>query len=150
MDSNQINEDIIAKDLLRKSASIEAPDDFTVNVMEEVDKLKPIWSISSGAIISKKAWFILGISGFLVIAMVIIASIFGPAGETGHYLNIKDVDQYINYLSITVINFFRQMKIPELFPIGFICMVLMLGLDFLARRIIKMKSYNKAKFINRL
>jgi hypothetical protein len=138
MEKNNLKEELLVKDILKKSTVEEPSGDFTDIVMRKVEQAKPAWSSAFQPIISRKAWVLIGISTVLVMALVIFAGMFIPEKGTGKFLLSTDFEHCIPYFNMYLNNFLTKLKIPFLFPLGIAFIFLMMGLDLLARKVLKL------------
>ena len=135
----ELKTEIIIKEILKKSTVEKTSDDFTGNMMRHVAEAKPGWAKSYQPIISRQGWFIIGISTVLISAFIILAAILDSGIGTRSYKFMNDSQHYINVFSLYINSILSKLKIPFLFPLGIAFMIVMIGLDFITRKLLKLK-----------
>ena len=140
METDDFKTDRIIKDLLKKSGQPEPSLDFTNNVMTEITNIVPAWRKSREQIISRKGWFILGLSIVLISSLIILTSSIN-IGESAKQFNfIQNYNRIINTVNFRIGEILSHIKLPFWLPFGFFFIILALFIDSLVRRIFRLNK----------
>ncbi|TAL68282.1 MAG: hypothetical protein EPN82_11355 [Bacteroidetes bacterium] len=137
MENENINFERIVKNVLKKSTVPEPSDDFTMNVMSNISQINPGWIKTEQSLISRKGWFIIGITVALVITFIIIVSNIYNVESARQITYLQNYNQIINSINMQLSKMLSQIKLPFWLPLGLLFIILALFIESVFRKIFR-------------